>query len=41
MSGTDVIRSLPRSNNGNHITEFEYVLLEVQSPVRTASGMGH
>ena len=41
MSEADVIRSLPRPDNGVRISEFGYVLLEVRTPVRTASGMGN
>jgi len=33
MPGADVIRSLPHSNNGIRILEFDCVLLEVWTPV--------
>jgi len=39
MSGADVIRSLPRSNNGICISKFGCILLEVRTPVQTASSM--
>jgi len=41
ISGANVIRSLPRPDNGVRVSEFGYVLLEVRTPVRTASGMGN
>jgi len=41
MLGANVIRSLPRSNNGIFIPEFGCVLLKVRTPVRAASGMRH
>jgi len=41
MSAADVIRSLPRPDNGIRVSEFGRVLLEVRTPIQTASGMGH
>ena len=41
MSGVNVIQSLARLNNGNRKSKFGCVLLEIHSPVRTASVMGH
>jgi len=33
MSGADVIRSLPHSDNGIHLSESGCALLEVRTPV--------
>jgi len=41
MSEADVIRSLPRPDNGIRMSEFGCILLKVRTPVRTASGMRH
>ena len=41
MSGADVIRLLSCPDNGTRLSEFRCILLEVRTPVRTASGMGN
>jgi len=41
MSEVDVIRSLLRPDNGIRVSVFRCVLLDVRTPVRTASGIGH
>jgi len=41
MSGAGVIQLLSRSNNGIRISKFGWVLLDIQTPMWPASGMGH
>jgi len=41
MSKAGVIELFPRSNDDIRISNFRCVLLEVRTPIRAASGMGH